>query len=217
MDVIQTGILELTTSYLSNWTDVVVDVPSVPPSTSLTLSLRAQYDNTGSNSLGGPECAAVIYRGALQGGDLALMVGIRDRPEYEVLEVSTTAFVQVVAYDGDEAGAPNWYRPYPGEEPWARYAEVVLEAERPSVDHLDISFVITADAVQAQVNELIGSMPRHDDLGLPSDHAKIHINSVYYVAGYKRSNVGALDLFTISSGGSGARFWTNFVQSFEVV
>jgi hypothetical protein len=215
MDVIQTGLLELTTSYLSNWTDVVVDVPSVPPSTSLTLSLRAQYDNTESNSLGGPECAAVIYHGALQEGDLALMVGLRDSPAYEVLEISTTAFVQVVAYDGDEDGAPNWYRPYPGDEPWARYAEVVLEAERPSVDHLDISFVITADAVQAQVNELIGSMLRYDDLGLPSGHTKIHISSVYYRNGYKRSNVDALDLFALSSGGSGARFWTNFVQSFE--
>lgn len=212
MDVIQTGELDLTTSYLSDWTDVIVDVPNAPASASLNISMVVDFEG----GFQGPKLFVVLYHPAIQIGDAALMVGLRSEPDDRSLEASTTAFAASVSFGGVTDGVPQWsWWPHGYAEAPESYRESILSADYPDDGSTSISFLIAGGAIQATVNGLVGSMSVPPSASTPSGDINAHINSSLYTNDEKRSNFYDLDRFAIGSGASTSRFWTNFVSSYE--
>lgn len=193
----------MTTSLLSEWTSVVIDLPNAPSSNDLTLSFRAL-----NNSVYGRPARASwdIVRTDLPESNKVVTVGIKDSSSQHAVEFGTIGFASVQEYG--EYGLETEVR-----------QEYVLSPE-PFLDPVaDLVITLTPDgAVAFLLNGVSGLVwvPL-----LPEIFAGPRTVTLYSAdfLGYddKQTSINELDSFSISSGAAGnAKFWTNFVQSFEV-
>lgn len=195
-------------SFLSDWTNLVVELPNAPDARDLSATLVA---NNVYGPLWGPKISVTFAKTPLAVGDRALRIGVIDSGQG--LEAAVIAYVGVVEYQEDEdTGAAIW-----GNPDW--YLEEVIVADWPTetVAELKVS-ANESGSVTVRFNGT--SVPLSVPPGLVpevfSGGRRVFIESAPYVNGTKRTSIGALNSFTIESGGASAsRFWTDFVQSFE--
>lgn len=191
----------MSTSLLSEWTGVVIDLPNAPASSDLTLSLRAlnnpDYD-------WGARASWEIVRTDLPGSSKAVTVGIKDFSPQYVID-GTIGFVKVTE---DVSGT--------------RYTlssdEYVFSPEQLPDPVVELAITLKSDGtVTFLLNGVFGEVWVPPVPEMFAGARTVTLRSSAYINGEKRSSINELDSFSISSGDAGnARFWTNFVQSYEV-
>ena len=192
----------MSTSLLSEWTSVVIDLPNAPASSDLTLSLSALNDP---DYDWGARASWKIVRTDLPGSSKIVTVGIKDSSSDLALEFGTIGYVRVTE---DVAGSMEVLSS----------EEYVFSPEPFPEPVVNLVITLKSDgAVAFLLNGVFGEVwvPL-----LPEIFAgprTVTLRSSAYINGEKRSSINELDSFGISSGGAGnAKFWTNFVQSYEV-
>jgi hypothetical protein len=192
----------MSTSLLSEWTGVVIDLPNAPASSDLTLSFSALNNP---ESEWGAQASWEIVRTDLPESSKVVTVGIKDSSSQHTVEFGTIGFVMVqedmygsleVIYDQDYVFSP---------EP---FLEPVVE----------LAITLKSDGtVTFLLNGVFGEVWVPPVPEIFTGARTVTLRSSPYINGEKQSSINELDSFGISSGGAGnAKFWTNFVQSFEV-
>ena len=189
-------------SFLSNWTDVVVDIPNAPSSSDLTVSLRALNDP------GHAYGARVSWRIAganPSGGSKVVTVGITDVSTQHAVAFGVVGFASVLE---DVDGSL---------EEVAR-EEYVFSADRLSYPVLDLAITLApGGAITFRLNGALGAVSVGPIPDVFTGARTVTIRSSPFYNGVKRTSIGDLDSFGVSSGAtSNTEFWTDFVQSFEV-
>lgn len=191
----------MSTSLLSEWTGVVIDLPNAPASGDLTLSLRAlnnpDYD-------WGASASWEIVRTDLPGSSKAVKVGIKDFSPQYVID-GTIGFVKVTE---DVSGT----RETLSSDEYVFSPEPFLEPV------VELAITLKSDGtVTFLLNGVFGEVWVPPVPEMFTGARTVTLRSSAYINGEKRSSINELDSFGISSGDAGnAKFWTNFVQSFEV-
>lgn len=191
----------MSASLLSGWTSVVIDLPNAPASSDLTLSLSAlndpDYDWRASASW-------EIVRTDLPESNKIVTVGIKDFSPQYVID-GTIGFVKVtedVSGTRETLSSDEYvFSPEPFLEPMA-----------------NLVITLTSDGtVTFLLNGVFGEVWVPPVPEMFTGARTVTLRSSAYVNGEKRSSINELDSFGISSGDTGnAKFWTNFVQSYEV-
>lgn len=192
----------MSTSLLSGWTTVVIDLPNAPASSDLTLSFRALNNPDYSY---GAEASWEIVRTDLAGSNKVVTVGIKDSSSDLALGFGTVGFV-MVQEDTDGSLGVIYSQDY------------VLAYEPFSESVIELAITLRSDgSVTFLLNGVFHKAWAPPVPEMFTGARTVTLRSSPYINGYKRSSINELDSFSISSGGAGnARFWTNFVQSFEV-
>ena len=191
----------MSTSFLTEWTGVVIDLPNAPASSDLTLSLSALNDP---DYDWGAQASWEIVRTDLPESNKIVTVGIKDFSPQYVID-GTIGFVRVTE---DVSGT--------------RYTlsmeEYVFSPEPFLEPVVELAITLKSDGtVTFLLNGVFGEVWVPPVPEMFAGARTVTLHSADYVNGYKRSSINELDSFGISSGGAGnAKFWTNFVQSFEV-
>ena len=191
----------MSTSLLSGWTSVVIDLPNAPASSDLTLSLSALNDP---DYDWGARASWEIVRTDLPESIKTVTVGIKDYSVYHGI-FGTIGFAWVQEGLGGGMGGEG-------------YQEYVLSPEPFSESVADLVITLTPDgAVAFLLNGVFGKVWVPPFPEMFTGARTVTLRSSAYINGEKRSSINELDSFGISSGGAGnAKFWTNFVQSYEV-
>ena len=191
----------MSTSLLSEWTGVVIDLPNAPASSDLTLSFSALNNP---ESEWGAEAAWEIVRTDLPESNKIVTVGIKDFSPQYVID-GTIGFVKVTE---DVSGT--------------RYTlssdEYVFSPEPFLEPMANLGITLTPDGtVTFLLNGVFGEVWVPPVPEMFAGARTVTLRSFPYINGDKESSINELDSFGISSGGAGnAKFWTNFVQSYEV-
>lgn len=191
----------MSTSLLSEWTGVVIDLPNAPASSDLTLSFSALNNP---ESEWGAEASWEIVRTDLPGSNKIVKVGIKDFSPQYVID-GTIGFVKVTE---DVSGT--------------RYTlssdEYVFSPEPFLEPVVELAITLKSDGtVTFLLNGVFGEVWVPPVPEMFAGARTVTLRSSPYINGDKESSINELDSFSISSGDAGnAKFWTNFVQSFEV-
>ena len=192
----------MSTSLLSDWTHVVIDLPNAPASSDLTLSFSALSNPEYS---WGALASWNIARTDLPGSSNVVTVGLKATSLLHDIGSGTIGFVRV---KGDVGG----------EMEVLSYEEHVFSPEPFPEPVVELAITLRSDgAVTFLLNGVSGGVQIPPVPEMFTGARTVTLQSAPYVNGQRRNRINELDSFSISSGGAGnARFWTNFVQSFEV-
>lgn len=191
----------MSTSLLSEWTGVVIDLPNAPASSDLTLSFSAlndpDYDWRARASW-------EIVRTDLPESNKVVTVGIKDFSPQYVID-GTIGFVKVTE---DVSGT----RYTLSSEEYVFSPEPFLEPV------VELAITLKSDGtVTFLLNGVFGEVWVPPVPEMFEGARTVTLRSSPYINGDKESSINELDSFSISSGAAGnAKFWTNFVQSYEV-
>lgn len=191
----------MSTSLLSEWTGVVIDLPNAPASSDLTLSFSALNNP---ESEWGAQASWEIVRTDLPESNKIVTVGIKEYSVYHSI-FGTIGFAWVQEGLGGGMGGEG-------------YQEYVLSPEPFSESVADLVITLTPDgAVAFLLNGVFGEVWVPPFPEMFTGARTVTLRSSPYINDDKQTSINELDSFGISSGAAGnAKFWTNFVQSFEV-
>lgn len=191
----------MSTSLLSEWTGVVIDLPNAPASSDLTLSFSALNSP---ESEWGAQASWEIVRTDLPESNKVVRVGIKDFSPQYVID-GTIGFVMVTE---DVSGT----RYTLSREEYVFSPEPFLEPV------VELAITLKSDGtVTFLLNGVFGEVWSPPVPEMFAGARTVTLRSSPYINGDKKSSINELDSFSISSGGAGnAKFWTNFVQSYEV-
>ncbi len=192
----------MSTSLLSEWTGVVIDLPNAPASSDLTLSFSALNNP---ESEWGAQASWEIVRTDPLASNKVVTVGIKDSSSQHTVEFGTIGYVMVqedmyeslgIIYDQD----------------------CVLSPDILPDSVIELAITLRSDgSVTFLINGLYGEVWVPPVPEMFEGARTVTLRSSPYINGEKRSSINELDSFGISSGAAGnAKFWTNFVQSYEV-